>query len=296
MGRIAATLEPKANAAGKSRHSIHPTRNGNRSHPSRNMHAAKFSGGAGFEYVHVGRTRHPPAKLCAVLAYSAYISSSDPTSPTLTDYPLLCSHTLLSGKHTASIGRELAALQARLTTLGYQDGVDDGVQEAVQGGFDQGYAAGAVAGWETGLLYGSAAATRAALAASHDRLAMVGVAKPTNTDSASGTSTSEDDRGESCMGASAGSSAGVSHGVAGTALPEASSCRPSQAAGVSTSSPISTGTMGTTDDLQSLVEELRHASLLGPDGPGVPDRTDVLRRLRLVGPVGVAVSDALEDK
>lgn len=199
-------------------------------------------------------------------------------------------------KHTASIGRELAALQARLTTLGYQDGVDDGVQEAVQGGFDQGYAAGAVAGWETGLLYGSAAAMTAALAASHDRLVDVGVVKPTNTKAASGNSTSEDDRGESSMGASAESYAGIGHGVAGTALPEGLSCRPSQGVGALTSSPNITGTMGTTDDLQALVEELRNASLLGPDGPGVPDRSDVLRRLKLVGPVGVAVSDAVEDK
>lgn len=66
--------------------------------------------------------------------------------------------------HTANV-RDIAALQSRLTTLGYQDGIDDGVEEAVQQGFDEGYEAGATAGWEVGTLYGGAAAAAAALVA-----------------------------------------------------------------------------------------------------------------------------------
>eukprot|EP00752_Nemacystus_decipiens_P003218 g2979.t1 len=191
--------------------------------------------------------------------------------------------------------RELAALQERLTALGYQDGVDDGVQQAVQGGFDQGYAVGAAAGWEAGSLYGAAAAARAALVARHDRPGKGEAVGTADLDTAAANST--------VVGATGAVAAGVGEdgnglgggggieSIAATALQE----------GKSTGSPQSrleegdaTDIAGATDGLHGLVEELRHAVFLGPDGPGTPDRAEVLRRLRLVGPAGVAVADGLD--
>eukprot|EP00903_Cladosiphon_okamuranus_P015004 g13883.t1 len=197
--------------------------------------------------------------------------------------------------------RELAAVQERLTTLGYQDGVDDGMQEAVQGGFDQGYAVGAAAGWEAGSLYGAAAAARAALVASQERPAGVGGARTAHLDTSRATDTlggatgavaapAEAGLGSSTLGtksvaATAGLEGGKSTGSSlGRRLAEESDAKDTAA------------TAWATGGLQELVEELRHAVFLGPDGPGTPDRAEVLRRLRLVGPAGEAIADSLDDK
>lgn len=199
--------------------------------------------------------------------------------------------------HTLS--RELAALRERLTTLGYQDGVDDGVQEAVQEGFDKGYAAGAAAGWDAGLLYGGAAAARSALAASRERSAGVGAEGTTLLDNkAVVNTTTEDEPNKPSAGLAADSSStsgeggGGGDGAAATTLPGATSTLSSQSGRLLGSD--GKEVVGVEGDLQGLVEELRRASLLGPDGPGAPDKADVLRRLRLAGPAGVAVADGLD--
>ncbi|CAM9371672.1 unnamed protein product [Ectocarpus sp. 4 AP-2014] len=187
--------------------------------------------------------------------------------------------------------RELAALQARLTTLGYQDGVDDGVQESVQEGFDQGYAVGAAAGWEVGSLYGAAAAAEAALkqAARGGKSTEkdAGTVGGLRFETAAGSSTSGALSAASLGSTGAGEIAGGGGG--------------SSSSGGAVSQPVESDrntktslAVGTAEDLQRLVGELRRASLLGPDGPGVPDRAEVLRRLRLVGPAGVAVADGLD--
>ncbi|CAM9134691.1 unnamed protein product [Ectocarpus sp. 8 AP-2014] len=189
--------------------------------------------------------------------------------------------------------RELAALQARLTTLGYQDGVDDGVQESVQEGFDQGYAVGAVMGWEVGSLYGAAAAAEAALKqASRGGQSTemdAGTAGGLRLETAAGSSTS----GAALSAASLGST-GASEIAGGGGDGSGSGGAVSQPIESDRNTKTSPA-VGTAEDLQRLVGELRRASLLGPDGPGVPDRAEVLRRLRLVGPAGVAVADGLNE-
>ncbi|CAB1099415.1 unnamed protein product [Ectocarpus sp. CCAP 1310/34] len=161
------------------------------------------------------------------------------------------------------------------------DGVDDGVQESVQEGFDQGYAVGAAVGWEVGSLYGAAAAAEAALKQAarggQSTEKEAGTIGGLRLETAAGSSTS----GAAFSAASLGS-AGASE--------------------IAVSRPVASGrntktfpAVGTAEDLQRLVGELRRASLLGPDGPGVPDRAEVLRRLRLVGPAGVAVADGLDE-
>lgn len=197
-------------------------------------------------------------------------------------------HLLFLGNNPAR-SRELAAVRERLTTLGYQDGVDDGVQQAVQGGFDQGYAVGAAAGWEAGSLYGGAAAARAALVACHERSAEVGATGTADIDTTAASGTLGDTT------ASAGSWAGGGgiQSVAATAVEGGES--PDSARGRRLEASDGKGA-ATSRSLHELVEELRHAVFLGPDGPGVLDRADVLRRLRLAGAAGQAVADGLDDK
>lgn len=182
--------------------------------------------------------------------------------------------------------RELAALNVRLTTLGYQDGVDDGAEAAVQEGFDQGYATGAAAGWEAGLLYGGVAAAAAALthveSLHRNRGEQVGPNTKPPPRSVPG------QEGEGSSGSAAAAAVAVD-GASPQSRHEVSDDkeRPSQdeqsAAVVATSG---------SEGLGALVEELRRTSLLGPDGPRV-DRADVIRRLRLLGPAGVAVAGGL---
>lgn len=171
--------------------------------------------------------------------------------------------------------------------------MDDGVQEAVQEGFDQGYAAGAAAGWDAGLLYGSAAAAGAALAASHERPAGVGAEGTTHLDKATVNATIE--------GSSAGLTADSSTSVDGDrAESSVAATLPGTTSTLSSQSGRLLGSdgkkfVGVVEDLQGLVEELKRASLLGPDGPGAPDRANALRRLRLAGPAGAAVADGLDE-
>lgn len=198
-------------------------------------------------------------------------------------------------KHTHGTSRELAAIRERLTTLGYQDGVDDGVQEAVQGGFDQGYAVGAAAGWEAGSLYGAAAAARAALVASHERPAEAGVAGAAHLGPAENNSTLEDGTSASCVEPRAGGGESESIAAAALSAAESTTAVSSQRRRLRESGAKDTAVMGAADGLQELVEELRNGILLGADGPGAPDRAEVLRRVRLAGPAGEAVADGLAD-
>lgn len=211
-----------------------------------------------------------------------------PTHPRFTIIPFVA---------TRGVNRELAALQARLSTLGYQDGVDDGVQEAVQGGFDQGYAVGAAAGWEIGSLYGGAAAARAALEQAYpSQSAKAGGTGGANIARATGKSGIDDGANTTQLTGSIAekaSGAGSSDGAATatTLTGEALSPIDGRIAG---SDGKNAADSGTAQDLQELVEELRKSSLKGPDGPALPERAGVLRRLRLVGPAGVAVADGLD--
>lgn len=176
--------------------------------------------------------------------------------------------------------------------------MDDGVQEAVQGGFDQGYAVGAAAGWEAGSLYGAATAARAALLASHERPVEVGAAGTAHKTTAAVNSTLGYSSGTVSAGSGEG---GIS--VAGGGGMESVAATASQGeklTGVSQNRRLEESdakdVAGAADGLHGLVEELRHAVFLGPDGPGPPDRAEVLRRLRLEGPAGEAVADRLDDK
>lgn len=185
--------------------------------------------------------------------------------------------------------RELAALNARLTTLGYQDGVDDGAEEAVQEGFDDGYAMGAAAGWEAGLLYGGAAAAAAALAhvESLDR----------NHGEQAGESTEDEPKTTTPSGSAPGKEGGESSTATAAAVGRANPPQSRHAGSDGDEQPPTDEISGAavtsgSEDLGALVEELRRASLLGPDGPRV-DRADVVRRLRLLGPAGVAVAGGL---
>lgn len=172
------------------------------------------------------------------------------------------------------------------------------MQEAVQGGFDQGYAVGAAAGWEAGLLYGGAAAARAALAASHERPEAMRTAEIAHPGTAAANSNLEDGTSELSVQSPAGG-VGVASGGSGRVA------APALTGGNSTGSPQSrvkesgvkdSAATGAEDSLQGLVEELRHAIMLGPDGPGAPAKAEVLRRLRLAGPAGEAVADGLDEK
>lgn len=198
--------------------------------------------------------------------------------------------------------RELAALTARLTTLGYQDGIDDGVEATVQNGFDEGYAVGAAAGWEAGTLYGGAAAAAAAFAsvatAGRSKEGPTGAAAArvgsnrSSTSDKSGTETTSlesaflrKEEGPSAVTGPVGAPSGgrrVERDVDREQPPD-QSVVPTSTAAPSAAAP---------GNLPEMVEELRCASLLGPDGPGV-DRADVLRRLRLLGPAGAAVARSL---
>lgn len=175
------------------------------------------------------------------------------------------------------------------------------MQEAVQGGFDQGYAVGAAAGWETGSLYGAAVAARAALVASHERSGGVGETGTVHLDTAAATNTLGGATGAVSAGSAEGVSSVVSSGetesVAAKAAVGGKSTGSSQSRRLEESDAKDTAVMaGAAGGLHELVEELRHAVFLGPDGPGTPDRAEVIRRLRLVGPAGQAVAAGLDDK
>ncbi|CAN0410333.1 unnamed protein product, partial [Hapterophycus canaliculatus] len=195
------------------------------------------------------------------------------------------------------MNRELAALQARLSTLGYQDGVDDGVQEAVQGGFDQGYSVGAAAGWEVGSLYGGAAAARAALTKADPRpSAKSGATGGAHLVPAIGNRGLNDGAPAALsVGSHAGSASGTDGGDVGGAAIALPGAALSPRERFVESDGKNAAESGTAQDLQELVEELRVSSLHGPDGPAVPDRAEVVRRLRLVGPACAAVADGLDE-
>lgn len=170
--------------------------------------------------------------------------------------------------------RELAALKARLATLGYQDGVEDGVEEAVQEGFDKGYSMGAETGWDTGSLYGAAAAVAAALAQAASLGRDHQHPPPAESTALSGSLEVAPLKGERLEGDSDGQQ--PARDVPVTVTPAAIDSAASPSGG----------------DLQNLVEKLKQACLSGPGGARV-ERVDVTRRLRLVGPSGVAVADGL---
>lgn len=184
---------------------------------------------------------------------------------------------LIPSLPSPSLYRELTALETRLTTLGYQDGVDDGVEEVVQKGFDKGYAAGAAAGWQTGTLYGGAAAAAAAVSQAatvkRDRRGPVAASRA-DTSGAERTLTSVVDSEE---GGSAAFAAGHSY-----------------RGGPSRGGVAVEQTAAAPGELAILVEELRRASVFGPDDPRV-DQADVVGRLRLAGSPIAAVADALGD-
>lgn len=178
--------------------------------------------------------------------------------------------------------------------------MDDGVQEAVQGGFDQGYAVGAAAGWEAGSLYGAAAAARAAIVASHERSAEVGAPGTAHLDTAAAGSTLGDATGAVSAGSGEGGNSSVAGGGGIGSVAAIQASQGGKSTGASQSRRLEDSDAkdvagGAADGLRGLVEELRHAVFLGPDGPGTPDRAEVRRRLRLVGPAGEAVADDLDD-
>lgn len=254
----------------------------------------------------------PHNKYCCILAFLTRLlpkratvrsrpfeDETEHNKPTSPSRPHATGCTPLCPRRTwHTFSRELAALRERLTTLGYQDGVDDGVQEAVQEGFDKGYAAAAAAGWDVGLLYGGAAAAGAAIAASRGRSAEVGAEGTTVVvEKAVVNTTIQDEPNKPSAGLTADSSTSGEGGGGGdrasaTSLPGETLTMLPQSARLLEND--GKEVVGAVEDLQGLVEELRHASLLGPDGPGAPDRVDVLRRLRLAGPAGVAVADVLD--
>lgn len=184
--------------------------------------------------------------------------------------------------------RELAALNARLTTLGYQDGVDDGAEGAVQEGFDGGYAMGATAGWEAGLLYGGAAAAAAALAHVESLDRNRGGQAGENTEDESRTTSQGRAPGKERDGRSTVTAAAIGRDNPAQSRHTGSDDDEKPPMGETSAAAATSESEG----LGALVEELRRASLLGPDGPRV-DRADVVRRLRLLGPAGVAVAGGL---
>ena len=147
---------------------------------------------------------------------------------------------------------------------------------------------GAAAGWEAGLLYGGAAAAAAAIAhvESLDR----------NRGGQAGESTEDEPRttpqgwppGKEGNGRSTATAAAIGRvkpGQSRHAGSEDDEQPPIDETSAATTPSESEG-------LGALVKELKRASLLGPDGPRV-DRADVVRRLRLLGPAGVAVAGGL---
>lgn len=184
---------------------------------------------------------------------------------------LLTSHALLALLNN----REMAALKTRLTTLGYQDGVEKGAEEVVQEGFDVGYAAGAAAGWEIGSFYGGAAAVAAAL----KQVPNLGGRSPTEEQEAAGQVRREvNDSGRG----SNPSPENISSG----GLDSSPECERIHYYGDRGPG------HGGNEDLLQLVEELKQASLTGPDGPNV-DKSEIQRRLKLIGLAGEAVAEAL---
>lgn len=171
--------------------------------------------------------------------------------------------------------REMAALKTRLTTLGYQDGVEKGVEEVVQEGFDVGYAAGAAAGWEIGSFYGGAAAVAAALKQVSD----LGGRSPIEEQEAAGLVGRE----VNDSGKSPNPSPGKISSREADSSPECEQIHHYGDRGPG---------HGGNEDLLQLVEELKQASLAGPDGPNV-DKLEIQRRLKLSGPAGKAVAEAL---
>lgn len=184
---------------------------------------------------------------------------------------LLTPHALLAFLNN----REMAALKTRLTTLGYQDGVEKGVEEVVQEGFDVGYAAGAAAGWEIGSLYGGAAAAAAALKQVSDQ----GRRPQPTEQEAAGQGRREVNDSEGTPNPSPGkiSSSGAETSPERERIHNYGDRGPGH---------------GGNEDFLQLVEELKQASLAGPDGPHV-DKSEVQRRLKLIGPAGEAVAEAL---
>ena len=181
--------------------------------------------------------------------------------------------------------------------------MEDGVEEVVQDGFDKGFAAGATAGWEVGSLYGGCAAAAAALkqaAASSGRRRPPSAEPPT----AHGGNTVPHVEGEGvgeaneCSETIDGHPTEMLPGVAGPAT--RTSERTQHEGDRKQYKTFDEGLGSTTvgqewggiEELPKLAEELKQASLVGPDGPSV-DKAGILRRLTLTGPAGKAVSNAL---
>ena len=138
----------------------------------------------------------------------------------------------------------------------------------MQEGFDDGYAMGAAAGWEAGLLYGGTAAAAAALSHVESLYRNHGGQASESTEDGPKTTPP-------------GTAPGKESRHAGSDDNEEPPQDEEAAVALSGS-----------EDLGALVEKLRRAILLGPDGSRV-DRADVVRRLELLGPAGVAVAGGL---
>lgn len=158
----------------------------------------------------------------------------------------------------------------------------------MQEGFDIGYAAGAAAGWEAGLLYGAAAATAAALAQAGATTRRI-----------------EDDNGRDPAAqsgevvATVGVGERVENKTETSAAPRVDNSRQGDdqrgetAAADGQSTPVSSEEGRHELLLSQLADELRRASLLGPDAPQV-NRGDALRRMRLAGSMAAVVAGRLE--
>lgn len=165
--------------------------------------------------------------------------------------------------------------------------MEDGVQEMVQGGFDKGYKDGAAAGWETGMFYGAAAATAAALARHTPKLST------STTDGASVTiDHGQDGDGDEVDAEQHECRDSIVERVEGKGgdprLPSTKYEGDGRGEGEHRSSVSSVG------ELSGLVEKLRRASLLGPDAPQL-DRAQVLSGLRSAGCLGAAVAAAVDE-
>lgn len=165
--------------------------------------------------------------------------------------------------------------------------MEDGVQEVVQEGFDKGYKDGAAAGWEAGMFYGAAAATAAALARHTPKLS-------TSTTGGASVAIGQEQDGDG-DGVEAEQQEGRDLDVE-RAEERASDAQLPQTKneGDGRQEREHGSSVGSLGELSALVEELRRASLLGPDVPQL-DREKILSRLRLAGSLGAAVAAAVDE-
>lgn len=175
--------------------------------------------------------------------------------------------------------------------------MDDGVEEVVQDGFDKGYTEGAAAGWEAGMLYGAAAATAAALAQA-PTLSTIGVGG-----SVGGAQSSQVEDGASTVVAVVAGQHG-GHNIGASVVQGGAHCRDRRQTEEGTVAgagdgedgrrPSQEGSSRRIAELSDLVDELKHASLLGPNAPQL-DKAHVLGKLQLAGSAGAAVAAAVDE-